>query len=58
MSSYAFRHRPVMAGLKIQAARTPQGSTSPIGKVGTLTGLATRNSDDKRVLVACRAART
>ena len=35
-------HRPLLAGLKI---------TSSVGHSGTLTGLATRYEDGKRVLV-------
>ncbi len=53
MGTYTMRHRPLIAGLKIQAARARQGNP-PTPKAGTLTGLATRNSDGKRVLVACR----
>ena len=37
-------HRPLLAGLKI---------TSSVGHSGTLTGLATRRADGKRVLVTC-----
>lgn len=45
LSLPALRHRPLRAGV---------GFTTPIGSgrgVGTLTGLATRNSDGKKVLV-------
>ena len=38
------RHRPLVAGIEISASD---------GDVGTLTGLATRDSDGKNVLVTC-----
>ena len=38
------RHRPLMAGI---------GVSDSVGTQGTLTGLATRRSDGKRVLVTC-----
>ena len=52
MGNYAERHRPVMAGLRIKATRTIGGKPAT-ARVGTLTGLATRNSDGKQVLVTC-----
>ena len=41
-------HRPVMAGIKIA---TKNRGSSQMNDVGTLTGLATRLSDNKTVLV-------
>ena len=43
-------HRPVMAGIKIA---TKNRGSSQMNDVGTLTGLATRLSDNKTVLVTC-----
>ena len=47
MGVVSSRHRPLMAGLQILAPGSRPGTRA----YGTLTGLATRNSDGKRVLV-------
>ena len=43
-------HRPLVAGVQVMSAATVQGQLTTVSG-GTLTGLATRNSDGKRVLV-------
>ena len=45
-------HRPLVAGIRIASGRTRQTGTLESITQGTLTGLATRNSDNKKVLVA------
>ena len=44
-------HRPLVSGIRIKSARREGNGLQPIGG-GTLTGLATRNSDGKKLLVA------
>ena len=51
MSDSDSHHRPLMAGIEIKT-KTPELPERK--ETGTLTGLATRNTDGKRVLVTCR----
>ena len=44
-------HRPLMAGLRIHRGSTVVGVDFPANYFGTLTGLATRHSDHRLVLV-------
>lgn len=47
------RHRPLLSGLKIDAlSKNDDGTYTRVNR-GTLTGLATRKSDGKKVLVTC-----
>ena len=43
-------HRPLLSGIRIESAKKVQSQPQFIGP-GTLTGLATRNSDGKKFLV-------
>ena len=43
-------HRPLVSGIGIMSARRVNNQLQPI-TIGTLTGLATRNSDGKKMLV-------
>ena len=47
-------HRPLRAGLWIRTAKPNDSGGQDVIDNGTLTGLATRNSDNKNVLVTCR----
>ena len=47
------RHRPLLSGLRIDALKNENGTYTKING-GTLTGLATRNSDNKKLLVTNR----
>ena len=50
-------HRPLVAGIAIKAGRQPRGTGTTVyrnSEDGTLTGLATRNSDNQKVLVSCK----
>ena len=46
------RHRPLLSGLRIDALKNENGTYTKING-GTLTGLAIRNADNKKVLVTC-----
>ena len=43
-------HRPLVSGIAVLSGKTVENRIEIIG-TGTLTGLATRDSDDKKVLV-------
>lgn len=43
-------HRPLVSGILIRSGKTENNTLREI-EFGTLTGLATRNSDGKKVLV-------
>ena len=51
MPSQHEKHRPVIGGIIIGVAFTRAGNMLLQIDKGTLTGLATRNSDGKKVLV-------
>ena len=44
-------HRPLVSGIEIKSGRRVNGNLLTVGGGGTLTGLATRTSDGKKVLV-------
>ncbi len=44
-------HRPLMAGVRIYRGGTTVGTDFPGNSTGTLTGVATRHSDRRLVLV-------
>ena len=51
MGSSKTKHRPVQAAIRISGGRTLDDGTIQELNWGTLTGVATRNSDKKRMLV-------
>ena len=51
MPSQHEKHRPVIGGIMISVAFTRLGNSLLQQGKGTLTGLATRDSDGKKVLV-------
>ena len=54
MSRTRDKHRPLLSGILIRSAKKVAKALQEIN-FGTLTGLATRNSDDKKVLAATHA---
>ena len=46
-------HRPLLSGIWVTSAKMVDGVLKPI-QSGTLTAVATRNSDNKKVLVTCK----